>query len=199
MYKYAAIMNINASSKLKDAASLALVIEKKESEIELLSQRLQNLLKELSDNIVHIRQPIKKREVNRAIGKSPRVKAVSKSTLAGIPRPVSPSGPLAPAVVKVLQRNGRAMKVKEILIDLEADGYVWTSRDPRQSLAVRIGKLRGVEKMPDGLYGTTIASNIGSLNLKPENRNEQISTLQPVHSVEISVTDGEDANHSAGI
>ena len=74
------------------------------------------------------------------------------SKLAGRPRPASPSGPLAPAVVKVLQRYGRAMKVNEILIGLEHDNYVWTAKNPRQTLYVRIGKLAGVKKVDEGLY-----------------------------------------------
>jgi hypothetical protein len=74
------------------------------------------------------------------------------SKIAGIPRPSSPSGPLAPAVVKVLQRYGRALKVQEILIGLEHDGYIWTAKNPRQTLYVRIGKLAGVKKVAEGLY-----------------------------------------------
>jgi len=74
------------------------------------------------------------------------------SKIAGIPRPSSPSGPLAPAVVKVLQRYGRALKVQEILIGLEHDGYVWTAKNPKQTLYVRIGKLAGVKKVGEGLY-----------------------------------------------
>jgi hypothetical protein len=74
------------------------------------------------------------------------------SKIAGIPRPASPSGPLAPAVVKVLQRYGRAMKVQEILIGLEHDNYIWTAKNPKQTLYVRIGKLAGVGKAGEGLY-----------------------------------------------
>jgi len=74
------------------------------------------------------------------------------SKIAGIPRPASPSGPLAPAVVKVLQRYGRSLKVQEILIGLEHDGYIWTAKNPRQTLYVRIGKLAGIKKVSEGLY-----------------------------------------------
>lgn len=74
------------------------------------------------------------------------------SPLAGRPRPRSVSGPLAPAVVKVLQRYNRPMKVGEILIGLEQDGYQWTAKNPKQTLYVRIGKLAGVRKMGEGLY-----------------------------------------------
>jgi hypothetical protein len=44
------------------------------------------------------------------------------------------------------------MKVTEILIGLEHDNYVWTAKNPRQTLYVRIGKLAGVVKAAEGLY-----------------------------------------------
>ena len=74
------------------------------------------------------------------------------SPLAGRRRPNSPSGPLAPAVVKVLERYNRPMKVMEILNGLEHDNYVWTAKNPRQTLYVRVGKLAGVKKVAEGLY-----------------------------------------------
>jgi len=86
----------------------------------------------------------------------------SLSKLAGRPRPASPSGPLAPAVVKVLQRYGRPMKVSEILIGLEHDNYVWTAKNPRQTLYVRIGKLAGVKKAEEGLYMTDTSAETSS-------------------------------------
>jgi len=89
------------------------------------------------------------------------------SKLAERPRPASPSGPLAPAVVKVLERYGRAMKVNEILIGLEHDNYIWTAKNPRQTLYVRIGKLAGVKRAGEGLY---IAENLESapIGIAPE-------------------------------
>jgi len=54
--------------------------------------------------------------------------------------------------VKVLERYNRPMKVTEILIGLEQDGYQWTAKNPKQTLYVRIGKLAGVKKAGDGLY-----------------------------------------------
>jgi hypothetical protein len=89
----------------------------------------------------------------------------SPSKLAGRPRPASPSGPLAPAVVKVLERYGRPMKVNEILIGLEHDNYIWTAKNPRQTLYVRIGKLAGVRKSEEGLY---VAEGVASTGIVPE-------------------------------
>jgi len=74
------------------------------------------------------------------------------SKIVSLPSPASPSGPLATAVVKVLQRYGRPMKVNEILMALEHDNYTWTAKKPRQNLIMRIGKLTGVKKVGEGIY-----------------------------------------------
>jgi hypothetical protein len=56
------------------------------------------------------------------------------------------------------------MKVKEILIGLEQDGYVWTAKNPTQTLYVRIGKLAGVRKADEGLYvAESLSSPVGIL------------------------------------
>ena len=65
-------------------------------------------------------------------------------------------------MVKVLQRYGRPMKVSEILIGLEHDNYIWTAKNPRQTLYVRIGKLAGVKKAEEGLYMTDVPSEASS-------------------------------------
>jgi hypothetical protein len=57
------------------------------------------------------------------------------------------------------------MKVKEILIGLEQDGYVWTAKSPTQTLYVRIGKLAGVRKAGEGLY---VAEGVSSFGIVPE-------------------------------
>ena len=57
------------------------------------------------------------------------------------------------------------MKVNEILIGLEHDNYVWTAKNPRQTLYVRIGKLAGVRKSEEGLY---VAEGVASTGIVPE-------------------------------
>jgi hypothetical protein len=59
---------------------------------------------------------------------------------------------LAAAVVRVLKQSNRPMKVREILIGLEQDGYQWSSNNPQRELHTRIGKLTGVRKISWGLY-----------------------------------------------
>jgi hypothetical protein len=47
------------------------------------------------------------------------------------------------------------MKVTEILMGLESDGYVGDTDNPRAALFVRIGKLAGVKSVGEGLYVCT--------------------------------------------
>jgi hypothetical protein len=54
------------------------------------------------------------------------------------------------------------MKVNEILIGLEQDGYQWTAKNPKQTLYVRVGKLTGVRKIGEGLYSAE-GSSLGGI------------------------------------
>ena len=67
-----------------------------------------------------------------------------------------------------LQRYGRAMKVNEILIGLEHDNYIWTAKNPRQTLYVRIGKLAGVKKVDEGLYIAEALVDASPVGILPE-------------------------------
>ena len=79
-------------------------------------------------------------------------KATRRSPLAGRKRASSPSGPLAPAVVKVLRSKGKAMNVRDILTGLTANGYKFTSSEPKKNLAARIYRLSGVKQTAPGLF-----------------------------------------------
>lgn len=76
-----------------------------------------------------------------------------RSPLAGRKRAESPSGPLAPAVVKVLQSKKQPMNVRDILEGLTAGGYQFSSPEPRKNLAARIYRLPGVKQVSSGLFG----------------------------------------------
>ncbi len=87
-------------------------------------------------------------------GKSAKVvKTGRRSPLAGHKRATSPSGPLAPAVVKVLQTNKQPMNVRDILDGLLGDGYKFNSAEPKKNLAARIYRLKGVKQVSSGLFG----------------------------------------------
>ena len=79
-------------------------------------------------------------------------KAKRRSPLAGHKRAASPSGPLAPAVVKVLEQKNKPMNVRDILDHLLASGYTFNSSEPKKNLAARIYRLRGVKQVSAGLF-----------------------------------------------
>ena len=75
------------------------------------------------------------------------------SPLKGVKRASSPSGPLAPAVVKVLESKKQPMNVRDILDGLLASGYHFNSAEPKKNLAARIYRLNGVRQVSAGLFG----------------------------------------------
>lgn len=74
------------------------------------------------------------------------------SPFKGKRRPSSPSGPLAPAVHKVLKRSGGAMNVDAILQGLKQDKYVWKVSNPKANLAARVYTMPGVKKTGPGMF-----------------------------------------------
>ena len=87
--------------------------------------------------------PPSSRPVRRRRGPSPRT---------GKKRNASPSGPLAPAVVKVLAAKGEPMQVRDILEGLKLANYQFTSTEPKKNLAARIYRLKGVRQVGEGLF-----------------------------------------------
>jgi hypothetical protein len=74
------------------------------------------------------------------------------SPLKGKKRPSSPSGPLAPAVHKVLKRAGGPLNVDAILQGLKQDKYVWRVANPKANLAARVYTMPGVKKTGPGMF-----------------------------------------------
>lgn len=74
------------------------------------------------------------------------------SPFKGKKRPSSPSGPLAPAVHKVLKRAGGPMNVDAILKGLKQDKYVWKVSNPKANLAARVYTMPGVKKVGPGMF-----------------------------------------------
>jgi hypothetical protein len=66
----------------------------------------------------------------------------------------SASGPLAPAVVKVLEDKNKPMNVRDIFTDLIANGYSFSTPEPKKNLAARIYRLPGVKQVAPGLFAT---------------------------------------------
>ena len=67
-------------------------------------------------------------------------------------RSTSPTGPLAPAVVKVLQAGNSPMSVSEILEGLFSNGYKFASPEPKKNLFARIYRLKGVKQVGPGKF-----------------------------------------------
>ena len=74
------------------------------------------------------------------------------SPFKGKKRPSSPSGPLAPAVHKVLKRAGGPMNVDAILQGLKQDKYVGKVSNPKANLAARVYTMPGVKKTGPGMF-----------------------------------------------
>jgi len=162
-------MSIPDSLTLKKAMKIA-------AKIERLQQKLHELLGDtlelppatvtMKNQLLKVAQTPRRRGRPPGSGRKQSTDGTPRtSKLAGRPRPASPSGPLAPAVVRVLHRYNRPMKVTEILIGLEQDNYIWTAKNPKQTLYVRIGKLAGVNKTGEGLY---VAEGIVPTGIVPE-------------------------------
>jgi len=74
------------------------------------------------------------------------------SPFKGRKRPASPSGPLAPAVHKVMKRVGAPMNVDAILQGLKQDKYVWRVSEPKKNLAARVYTMPGLKKVGAGTF-----------------------------------------------
>jgi hypothetical protein len=165
-------MTIPDSLTLRKGMKIAAKIERLQQKLhELLGAKLElpPATAAMKDQLLEVAKAPRRRGRPPGSGRKIGEEGVrSPSKLAGRPRPASPSGPLAPAVVNVLRRYNRPMKVNEILIGLEQDNYIWTAKNPRQTLYVRIGKLAGVKKIEEGLYVAENLNGSAPLGILPE-------------------------------
>lgn len=140
------------------------------------SQGLENTLSEISKEARRRGRPSKSNFKNsfRFLAKKGSLKAKR--------RAVSPSGPLGPAVLKVLQEHGTSMKVTEIFAALEKAGYQWTAKNPLQTLYIRMPKLTGTKRVAEGTYALALEShkiepnNMESKNLEEQSNEENSSS-----------------------
>ena len=84
-------------------------------------------------------------------GRAPRAAAALNGRGRGR-RSTSPSGPLAPAVVRVLKSRGAPMGVSDILDGLMSNGYKFNSSEPKKNLFARIYRLKGVRQVGPGRF-----------------------------------------------
>lgn len=106
--------------------------------------------------------------------------AKRRGAVKGKAREVSPSGPLGPAILKVLKESGAPMKVAEIFEALEKNSYQWTTKNPLQMLYVRMPKLPGVIRADSGAYTLASVSEEGMQEV-PVSNEETVIVMPAFH------------------
>lgn len=136
------------SSTLRKAAEIQERIERLQSELDQVLET-----KEEFTNTV-VRPPVARR-ANRAPARARRSGSTGSTVSIGRSRgrrSTSPSGPLAPAVVRVLKSRSGPMGVSEILEGLMKNGYKFNSPEPKKNLFARIYRLKGVRQVGPGQF-----------------------------------------------
>ena len=59
---------------------------------------------------------------------------------------------MAPAVLRVLKQSKSPLKAGDIYERLVADGYHFSTKEPKKVLQIRLYKMGGVEKAGEGLF-----------------------------------------------
>ena len=135
-----------SSASLRKAADLQERIERLESELALLLQG------ETAAKPVTPTETAAPRLTRRGRrGRAPKA-AVALNGRGRGRRSTSPSGPLAPAVVRVLKSRGAPMGVSDILDGLMSNGYKFNSSEPKKNLFARIYRLKGVRQVGPGRF-----------------------------------------------
>jgi hypothetical protein len=132
------------SSTLRRAAEIQERIERLQLELE----RVLETKEEFNSVVSH---PPIARKTSRVTGRGRRTASSLPSRGRGR-RSTSPSGPLAPAVVRVLKSRSGPMGVTEILDGLLKNGYKFNSPEPKKNLFARIYRLKGVRQVGPGQF-----------------------------------------------
>lgn len=133
-----------SSSTLHKAADIQERIEKLQSELETLL--------ETGAEPVAVSEPVVKPALSLGRGRGRKAAAVAPTGRGRGRRSTSPTGPLAPAVVKVLKSKSSPMSVSDILDGLLSNGYKFASAEPKKNLFARIYRLKGVKQVGPGKF-----------------------------------------------
>lgn len=133
-----------SSSTLHKAADIQERIEKLQSELETLL--------ETGAEPVAVSEPVVKSALSLGRGRGRKAAAVAPTGRGRGRRSTSPTGPLAPAVVKVLKSKSSPMSVSDILDGLLSNGYKFASAEPKKNLFARIYRLKGVKQVGPGKF-----------------------------------------------
>lgn len=133
------------SSTLRKAAEIQERIERLQLELDQVLETKE----ELNSVVAH---PTVARRASRATGRGRRTGSAALPGRGRGRRSTSPSGPLAPAVVRVLKSRGGPMGVSDILEGLLKNGYKFNSPEPKKNLFARIYRLKGVRQVGPGQF-----------------------------------------------
>ena len=136
-----------SSSTLRKAADLQERIEQLQHELDALLQQTGEAAGDAARRPEGQKQPTTAPTERRAKATAAAPAARGRGRQRG-----SPSGPLAPAVVKVLKAKDAPMSVAEIVDALRASGYQYPSADPKKNLSARIYRLKGVKQVGPGRF-----------------------------------------------
>jgi hypothetical protein len=134
-----------SSSTLRKAADL-------QEQIEQLEGRLRELLETGEENPATVAPRQTSPPAARIRRRGRRAADFAGSGRGRGRRSTSPTGPLAPAVVKVLKSKGSPMGVSDILNGLMSNGYKFNSPEPKKNLFARIYRLKGVKQVGPGKF-----------------------------------------------
>jgi hypothetical protein len=135
-----------SSASLRKAADIQERIERLESELDQLLQgetAAKPVTPSLAPTTPRLTRRGRRGRATRAVALNGRGRGR---------RSTSPSGPLAPAVVRVLKSRGAPMGVSDILDGLMSNGYKFNSPEPKKNLFARIYRLKGVRQVGPGRF-----------------------------------------------
>ncbi|HEX3443252.1 MAG TPA: hypothetical protein VHS80_00935 [Chthoniobacterales bacterium] len=133
------------SSTLRKAAEIQERIERLQSELDQVL--------EVKEGFTPVVAPAPvARRANRVSTRARRSGSTALNSRGRGRRSTSPTGPLAPAVVRVLKSRGGPMGVSEILDGLLKNGYKFNSPEPKKNLFARIYRLKGVRQVGPGQF-----------------------------------------------
>jgi len=128
---------------------------RKAAEIQERIERLQSELDQVLEVKAEFSPVVAPAPVVRRANRSTRARRAGSAALNGRGRgrrSTSPTGPLAPAVVRVLKSRSGPMGVSEILEGLLKNGYKFNSPEPKKNLFARIYRLKGVRQVGPGQF-----------------------------------------------
>jgi hypothetical protein len=119
------------SKQLTEAAQIA-------EQIESLEKRLEEILR---SGDAHKQNAVKP-PVNKGLTSVAKTSRMPKES----------RGTLRPAVVELLKKSKNPLKAADIYDALLSKGYVFTFRDPKKVLGIRLYKMAGIQPLGGGLF-----------------------------------------------